>query len=88
MTLQHAIVMTPEYLEEFADKVSSRVLEKMEPKIAEQPLDAVKAAKHLNVSKDHLLKMIRAGEPIPHHKKPGLPYEFFALELNEYLKKK
>lgn len=87
---QVGVFMTPEYLERFEEGVSEKVYAKIVGKFRreeEEPIGPEKAAKHLGIVQRHLLKLAREGT-IPGHKKPGLPWEFYRSELNEYVRSK
>lgn len=87
---QVGVFMTPEYLERFAETVSERVFEKVKGKFKredEEPINPEQAAKHLNISERHLLKLART-KAITGHKKPGLPWEFYRSELNNDVRSK
>lgn len=90
MEQQVGVFMTPEYLERFAETVSESVYAKMVDKFKRQDEETInpeRAAKHLNISVRHLLKLAREGT-IKGYKKPGLPWEFYRSELNDYVRSK
>lgn len=87
MNLTTAIVMTPEYLDQFAEKVSDRVMEKMQPKLEEKSVGVKQVAKHFGISEEQVRRLVRSNR-IPFYKKPGLPCLFFISELNEHLRQK
>lgn len=87
---QVGVFMTPEYLEGFEERLSERLCGKLADRFKraeEECMNPEQAAKHLKISKRHLLKLAGAGV-VPGHKKPGLPWEFYRSELNDYVKSK